>query len=151
MQGVKNNIEDIWNLIEKTDKCWLWKGRLDKEGYGVWWFNGKNIRPHRLIMEINGLEIKPPKVSRHLCNVRHCVNPKHVIAGTQKENVQDQLRFGTHAGLKYSDDLVKQIREEYKKTKTSTRKLAEKYKISKSQAHLIVINKTRTTTKEQNE
>lgn len=150
MQGIKNKLEDIWKLIEKTEYCWLWRGRLDKDGYGIWWFEGKNVRPHRLILEINNQPVKQSEVSRHLCHVRNCVNPKHIVSGTQKENIEDQLRRGTFARLKYDDSLIKQIREEYRTEKTSTRKLAAKYGVSKSQIYLIINNKSRTIEKDKN-
>lgn len=149
-QGIANTIDDIWNLIDKTNDCWIWLGRKDKDGYGVWSINGKNVRPHRLMVELDGRKIESPFISRHLCNKRDCVNPKHIVAGTQKENVQDQLRFGTHSKLKYSDEIVSKIRKDFEAGNVTQRGLAEKYKVSKSQVGLIVQNKTRIITKEIN-
>jgi hypothetical protein len=149
-QGIANTINDIWNLIDKTNDCWIWLGRKDKDGYGIWFLNGEKVRPHRLMVELDGRKIEKPLISRHLCNKRDCVNPAHIVAGTQKENVQDQLRFGTHSKLKYSDEIVSKIRKDYEAGNVTQRKLAEKYNISKSQVGLIVMNKTRTITKEIN-
>lgn len=39
----------------------------------------------------NGQEMAPELVSRHTCHNRWCVNPKHIIPGTQKENIQDMM------------------------------------------------------------
>ena len=148
MRGTKNTAEDVWSFVDKTGECWLWTGGLDKDGYGVWWLDGKNVRPHRLICKMYGKEIKQPFISRHLCHVRNCVNPDHIVPGTQKENVEDQLRLGTHSKLKYSDDLIEQIKTEYRNSKTTTRRLAEKYGVSKTQVGYIVQGKTRQIKKE---
>ena len=150
MRGVTNKIEDFWNYVDKSGDCWIWQGRKDKDGYGWWWLNGKNVRPHRIAVELDGRQIVAPNVSRHLCNVRDCVNPKHIVVGTQKENVQDQLRLGTHAGLKYSDELVQKIRDEYEAGNIGQRKLSQKYGVSKSQVQMIVKYQTRIITKEKN-
>lgn len=33
----------------------------------------------------------------HLCHHELCIHPNHVVPGTQKQNVQDQIERGTHA------------------------------------------------------
>lgn len=150
MQGIKNTIDQIWTHVQKTDYCWLWTGRVDRDGYGIWWLEGKNVRPHRLVCEMYGRPIVPPLVSRHLCNVRNCVNPNHIEPGTQQENVQDQLMLGTHSKLKYTEELVQKIRTEYLLGGITQRALAEKYRMSKSHVHSLINNHTRTIRKEVN-
>lgn len=34
------------------------------------------------------------KVMRHTCNNRACINPAHIIPGTQKENMMDRTAIG---------------------------------------------------------
>jgi len=138
----------MWQFVLKTDDCWLWQGKLDKDGYGTWFMDGRNWRPHRLALQLSGYELRPDLVTRHFCENRHCVNPAHMTLGTQKENIHDQLRAGTHSKLKYSDEIIQKIREEYKRGEVGQRALSKKYGVSKSQVQMIVLNRTRTVLKE---
>jgi len=74
--------------IEKTRKCWNWLGHTSPKGYGLVTSHGKIHQAHRLVFELyyskkipNGLVID------HLCRNTGCVNPKHLEAVTQRENV----------------------------------------------------------------
>lgn len=151
MQGIRNTKDSVWDFVDKTNDCWMWKGRKDKDGYGVWWFEGKNVRAHRFIFEIHHGKIEKGKVCRHICNNPGCVNPFHISESTQKENIRDQLIRGTHSKLKYSEDLIKSIREEYSTGKTSTRKISQKYGVSKSHVNYIINRKSRSVAKDDDE
>jgi hypothetical protein len=77
------------NVI-KTDTCWLWNGHINNVGYGR--FNGKDMPSsyvHRAMFYwTNGYLPETPNVVGHLCEVRNCVNPQHLMEQTQKENVR---------------------------------------------------------------
>lgn len=66
--------------------CWTWTGNTTR-GYGNFWLGHVNGKAHRFSYELafgaipDGLQID------HLCRVRFCVNPSHLEAVTQRENI----------------------------------------------------------------
>lgn len=77
--------------IEKTNTCWLWRGHINRDGYGR--FNGKGVPSgyaHRAVFYwTHGyLPEQPFFVVGHLCEVRNCVNPDHLTEQTQSANVR---------------------------------------------------------------
>ena len=80
-------MERFWAKVEKTDTCWLWTGRTDKDGYGLVWYRGLNRRAHRMsYLEAVG-ELADDLTIDHLCRVRCCVNPAHLEAVPAGVNV----------------------------------------------------------------
>ena len=88
------------------DDCWHWIGGLFK-GYGCMRVEGKWCFVHRLAYEWYIGPIPKWHNINHKCGVRHCVNPEHLYAGTQKENVQDMIRAGRFTNGKDSSDVIK--------------------------------------------
>ena len=80
--------------IEKTDTCWLWKKAKTTAGYGVFAENRKTQYAHQYAWKL-WKSPTLPKVIRHKCRNRHCVNPDHIEGGTQLENNRDRERDGT--------------------------------------------------------
>jgi len=146
--GKKNTVEDFWKYVDRSDGCWNWTGGTDYDGYGQWWFDEKNIRAHRFSLTISGVEIGPGQVVKHNCHNPSCVRPSHLQAASQKENIADQLKRGTHSRLKYSDSLVQSIIDDHKNLGLGARKLSQKYGVSSSQVGLIISNKSRKIRKE---
>lgn len=74
--------------------CWIWTGRLSSQGYGQIRQKGKNIAAHRLVFERMVSPIPRGAVLRHSCDVRNCVNPAHLLPGTEKQNFDDMWSRG---------------------------------------------------------
>lgn len=82
------------NKINKTDSCWLWTGATRPNGYGVIRRKGLLLSTHRYSYEYYVGEIPKGKIICHSCDVRLCVNPKHLWAGTSSENMVDCFKKG---------------------------------------------------------
>lgn len=68
------------------DGCWLWTAAKTSAGYGETW-NGSVIYAHRAAYEHWVEEIGVGMTIDHLCRVRHCVNPSHLEAVSQRTNI----------------------------------------------------------------
>ncbi len=74
-------------MIDPVTGCWLWQGRLDKDGYG----------PHRAIYMKLADDIPPGLECDHRqdwgCVSRSCVNPAHIKITTHRENTLRSTSF----------------------------------------------------------
>ena len=103
-------------------ECILWEGALDSHGYGVRRWRGKRgVKAHRISYATHhGLDVfTMGGVLRHTCDTPHCINPEHLILGTQYENMQDmvakgrQLRGADANGAILTQEVVDIIRATY--------------------------------------
>lgn len=146
----------FWENVVRTETCWLWAGRLDKQGYGII-PQRKNdgtytpARAHRISWQLINGDIPSDKILCHKCNIRNCVNPQHLYIGTHTDNINDAIRAGTanpvaslgsrNASAKLTEELVKQMRLDYAQGGVRLKDLSKKYGVSISTAGKIINHK----------
>ena len=84
---------------EPLTGCWLWTGMLHRQGYGFIAALRKADQKvvmstaHRISYRLYCGPITMPNIN-HTCHTPGCVNPAHLYAGTQKDNVRDIYAAG---------------------------------------------------------
>ena len=84
---------DIDRFMEKVSPepnsgCWLWIGAIRHvTGYASFWNGSDVIHGHRFSYEHFNGKIPDGATIDHLCRIRCCVNPKHLEAVPNRENI----------------------------------------------------------------
>lgn len=134
-----------------AEGCWLWQAGKYAKGYGMFslgqYANGKQHveYAHRVAHVIAKGDIPEGQVVRHTCDVPACVNPDHLVLGTQGDNVQDAASKGHYnvphrAGSRKLTDA--QVEEILTSSERGAR-LAERFGVSKTAISLIRNGKRR--------
>lgn len=132
--------------LKQQGECWVWTGNTYSDGYGRYWYNGKNVRSHRFAyFDFLGREDNQKDlVVCHFCHNPLCVYPPHLVLGTQSFNIQTAFDTGRkhytpmkrkvgslNSKSKLSEEDVEQIKREYATGNVSQRELAKRYNVSK--------------------
>lgn len=142
------DVERYWALVDRRglDECWMWKGRLDEDGYGVCSAGARQVRAHRLgwILAHPEEELTPEQVVRHSCDHPACQNDQHLLRGSNAENVADMLSRGRNStgegrpASKLTRAAVVEIAAQYATGKFSQQQLADQYEVSRTVVGSIV-------------
>ena len=95
----------IWNKSMLEDRieripfsgCWLWLGPIAGNGHGIASVEaGKRKGAHRVAFELYKGIVSGALNILHKCDVKSCVNPDHLYAGSQADNMTDAVERGQH-------------------------------------------------------
>lgn len=146
--------ERFWSKVDRSggpDACWKWIGNIDKGGYGKFSVGPKGadkwLRAHRFAYEMSN----PPLgdlLACHRCDNPSCVNPAHIFAGTNLDNIRDCISKGRHrvirrAGVRIAtlrsltEDEVREIRG-FAAGGESHESIAKRYPVQRRQISRIV-------------
>lgn len=85
--------ERFWSKVAPDENgCWIWTGRVDKDGYGR--FDGSNgmVLAHRIAAADAKGPIPTKAHALHHCDNPPCVNHEHLYFGTHQDNMNDKTR-----------------------------------------------------------
>jgi hypothetical protein len=111
---VYESLEDrLWRQVKRgpSNKCWIYfgphtgKDAYRKKGYGQIYWKGKKYPAHRLSYILTYGKIPATLQIDHRCRNKMCVNPKHLEAISQNDNMK---RLNAYRSLKAE---VKRLRK----------------------------------------
>jgi hypothetical protein len=95
--GTGFTVEEFWEHAspEPNTGCWIYSGPVGTDGYAQAKVCGVSAKAHHHAVYLT--TGKWPKrgrkhAVRHTCDNMWCVNPQHLIPGTQRQNVRDKYR-----------------------------------------------------------
>jgi hypothetical protein len=125
----EQRLKRFWDKVDikGEDECWLWLAAVNSRGYGAFAYEKNNIQSaHKISWAISKNKNKmadPCMHVMHTCDIKNCVNPKHLELGTPRQNQIDAIKRGLSKSI---GEIVgrpskkKLCRRGHKRTKANT-------------------------------
>lgn len=146
----------FWAFVDRSGKCWLWRGSRAARGYGRFMVGSrrdgtrKSERAHRVAWELKRGPIPAGLCVLHRCDNPPCVRPAHLWLGTCRDNFADMRAKGRgrngarvhrgerHSLAKLTRAEVEEIRRGYEAGGTSQRELGKRFGVGQTQISRII-------------
>lgn len=148
-----NHVANFWAKVDKSPHplgCWEWRAAMHYKGYGLYRFDLKTHKAHRLSYRMAFGEIDQAIKVCHACDNRKCVNPAHLWLGTDKDNSDDKHAKGranpprgenNGGGGKLTWEKVREIRRIRSEEGLSQQAIADMFNITQTMVSNIVGNR----------
>lgn len=90
---MRPEVERFWEKVDRQEVgCWLWTAYRNRDGYGRFRpYRRDQVMAHRYAYELMVGPIPDGLQLDHLCRNPGCVNPSHLEAVTERENLGRRL------------------------------------------------------------
>lgn len=122
---------------KRAGECIEWTGHRDKDGYGDITINRTMLRAHRAAYDVHKGPIPSGLLVRHTCDNPPCINPDHLLVGTNADNMVDRSERGRaprgagNPAAKLTDSEVIKIRQ-FRAEGATYRELAARFGVGES-------------------
>lgn len=100
MKSILERFETKYEPIPWTG-CWIWTGAISRDGVHpqtAFQIGNKRHIASRVAYKLYTGDIPEGQIVRHTCDNSLCVNPAHLILGTQQDNMNDRIERGRWKG-----------------------------------------------------
>jgi len=135
---MKKNLEKILSYTVVNGQCMEWTRCLNSDGYPRAMFDGySNGKVHRVVWELANSSDATGKVVRHTCDNPKCINPNHLVIGTNLDNIKDRtVRERSRGKLSHAD--VRMIRRLYELGKCTQKELGVLFHTTESNVNSLI-------------
>jgi len=128
----KQEAERFSRKTEWNGKCLNWTGYRQPDGYGRVTVRNRQWKAHRLAYRDAWGNIPEGLIVRHKCDNPSCVNPSHLVLGTDADNYRDRVKRGRN-GIKIDAAQARAIKSD----RRTYREIATEFSVSPSLVCLI--------------
>ena len=140
--------DKIFYRSARKGACLIWQGSRGGNGYGTVRRNKAYIYVHRLAWEATYGHIPNGLFVMHKCDVPLCIEPTHLMLGTNADNLRDASAKGRipngerRENSILTESAVKEMRERYAAGGIGLESLGKKYGVCFSVARRVIRRET---------